>query len=81
MEYIDGFQCDGRTMDDNNPWVSRKTTVELEITAGDLVSNVGDTPIFSYMVQHLLVGDLNGNGEVDIFDIVLAADNYGKEYQ
>lgn len=56
------------------------TTIELKITASDLIGNIGETPIVSYMVQHLLVGDLDGNGLVDIFDIVLAADNYGEEY-
>jgi len=48
--------------------------------AQDQAGNHEKTPIFSYEVQHLIVGDLNGDGKVDIFDVVIAAGNYGESW-
>jgi len=56
------------------------TTVEFYITASDAVGNKNASQLQIYGVQPLITGDLDGDGDVDIYDIVMAADNYGKTY-
>jgi len=56
------------------------TTVEFFITALDTNENMNTTELFSYEVRYVMAGDLDGNGEVDIYDIVMVANNYGKIY-
>ena len=52
--------------------------VEFFLIAHDIFHSIESTSIISYGVQLLLEGDLDGDGDVDIFDIVRAAGNYGK---
>lgn len=54
------------------------STVEFFLIAHDIFHSTNSTSIIAYDVQLLLEGDLDGDGDVDIFDIVRAAGNYGK---
>lgn len=53
-------------------------TVDLIIVASDQIGNIKYSDVFTYEVQSLVVGDLNGDGIVNIFDIVMATGNYMK---
>jgi hypothetical protein len=53
-------------------------TVEFFITATDDNGNNGTSVTFTYDVKALLVGDTDGDCDVDIFDIVRVAGNYGE---
>jgi len=56
------------------------TTVEFFVTVYDSIGETDASSLYTYVVQSLLVGDIDGDGDVDIFDIVMAATNYGKTY-
>lgn len=56
------------------------STVEFFLTAVDDSNNIQESAMYFYVVQHLLTGDIDGDGDVDIFDVVRVTVNYGKEY-
>jgi hypothetical protein len=56
------------------------STVEFYVTATDNAGNTSATGIDSYVVNPFLLGDLNGDGKVDMKDIGAAARHFGDHY-
>jgi hypothetical protein len=54
------------------------SAVEFFLTAYDKTGNKKTTQSYSYAVKDLIVGDLNGDGTVNIIDIATVARNFGK---
>lgn len=55
------------------------STVEFFIDAYDKNSNNAISPTYSYEVKKLQIGDINGDGSVDMADISIAIDHYMQE--
>lgn len=62
------------------PGQQGNSTVEFFIIASDTFGATSQSSTYSYDVQPLLLGDLNGDGVVGILDVVLCTGNYGKRY-
>lgn len=57
---------------------SDNCTVELFIEVLDAYGRSLESSLYSFNVKALLVGDVDGDGGVDIFDLVRVAGNYGE---
>ena len=55
-------------------------TVEFFIQAYDNVGNMNTSSIYNYQINHLLLGDVNGDGKVDMRDIGTVARHFGEHY-
>lgn len=53
-------------------------TIDFFINAYDQGGNMNNSTIWSLEIQDLLIGDIDGDCDVDIFDIVRCATNYSK---
>jgi hypothetical protein len=53
-------------------------TVNFMVEALDMYGFGTSSILYSYDVKGLFAGDINGDGQVDIFDAILLAANYGK---
>ena len=61
------------------PGQKGNSTVEFFIKAYDKAGNWNVSSTYSYVVKWLVVGDINGDGKVDMMDIVLVILNFGKK--
>lgn len=55
-------------------------TVDFYLSANDIHGNFNTTQTVIIEIQDLIVGDLNGDGVVNIFDIVIACNHYGQSW-
>jgi hypothetical protein len=62
------------------PGQSGDSTVEFFIIATDTHGYSTTSSTYSYHVRPLLLGDVNGDGKVDILDVVLITGHYGERY-
>jgi len=53
-------------------------TVEFFIKAFGRIGSTCTSPIYSYQIRHLLLGDINGDGKIDLRDVWITHKNYGK---
>jgi hypothetical protein len=69
----------------SNLWVATipgqcaNTTVDLFILARDKAGNTVASANYQYTVKSLLIGDINGDGKVDLYDAVLLLSHYGEK--
>jgi hypothetical protein len=54
--------------------------VEFFIQAYDNLGNMEISSLCTFQIKHLLPGDMNGNGSVDLSDLVIMAQHYGQSY-
>jgi hypothetical protein len=56
------------------------STVEFYVTAANNAGNTDETGIDSYVVRPFLLGDINGDGKVNIKDVSTVARHFGDHY-
>jgi hypothetical protein len=62
------------------PGQQGNSTVEFFVIATDILGATVQSSTYSYDVQPLLLGDVNGDGKVSILDVVLITGHYGQKY-
>ncbi len=55
-------------------------TIEFFTKASSSTGSTIQSSTYSYIVRPLLLGDVNGDGAVNILDVVLITGNYGNCY-
>ena len=60
------------------PGIPGNCNIEFFVAAQDFMENFEVGEIQSYSVRSLFLGDIDGDGDVDIFDMVRMASNYGQ---
>ncbi len=62
------------------PGYQANTHCRFWISAIDKAGNSRTSDIYGFDVQQLPVGDVNGNGIVDIYDVIIVASHFGQHY-
>jgi hypothetical protein len=60
------------------PRQAGSTAVEFFMRASDNAGNTATSSVYAFNVEALITGDQNGDGKVDIFDVVLCTGHYGQ---
>jgi hypothetical protein len=62
------------------PGYAADTHISFHLAASDASGNTATSEVYSFIVQQIPIGDVNGDGIVDVYDAILLALHFGEQY-